>query len=266
MEWEHRVGLDLWHHLSLRITQWCSSDKETTERVGFQSRARTLRWRLACWQQTQSFGRSLLSPALKSPLTWPPMKLRSRIAGSGRSLKRREISGLGEHPFLYLFYAFRVCWLYQVWGLRVEGFHPKNANPGKHFREHQGTWPYGHVSVLPPLARRAACASCAEITWIGELKREAFWYWMFSATKLSREAQPSRFCHHILSGLLSSSFVFCSMGLPEGVWKRQCWCRFAKTGLWGGLVNAALEGYIFRGRAPWTLRHRYTQSCTFQPF
>ncbi len=30
---------------------------------------------------------------------------------------------------------------------------------------------------------------------------------------------------------------------------------FAKGGLWGGLVHAALDTYILRGRAPWTLRH-----------
>jgi electron-transferring-flavoprotein dehydrogenase len=30
---------------------------------------------------------------------------------------------------------------------------------------------------------------------------------------------------------------------------------FAKFGLWGGLVNAALDTYLFRGRAPWTMTH-----------
>lgn len=29
---------------------------------------------------------------------------------------------------------------------------------------------------------------------------------------------------------------------------------FAKFGLWGGLVNAAVDTYLFKGRAPWTLR------------
>jgi electron-transferring-flavoprotein dehydrogenase len=28
-----------------------------------------------------------------------------------------------------------------------------------------------------------------------------------------------------------------------------------RAGLWGGLVNAALDTYLFRGKAPWTLRH-----------
>ncbi len=32
---------------------------------------------------------------------------------------------------------------------------------------------------------------------------------------------------------------------------------FAKWGLLGGLINAALDTYVFRGRAPWTLRHSH---------
>ncbi len=32
---------------------------------------------------------------------------------------------------------------------------------------------------------------------------------------------------------------------------------FAKFGLYGGLINAALETYALRGKAPWTLRHRH---------
>ncbi len=30
---------------------------------------------------------------------------------------------------------------------------------------------------------------------------------------------------------------------------------FAKWGMWGGLVNAALDTYLFRGKAPWTMTH-----------
>ena len=30
---------------------------------------------------------------------------------------------------------------------------------------------------------------------------------------------------------------------------------FAKFGLYGGLVNAALDTYVFRGKAPWTLHN-----------
>ena len=30
---------------------------------------------------------------------------------------------------------------------------------------------------------------------------------------------------------------------------------FAKFGMWGGLLNAALDSYVFRGKAPWTLHH-----------
>jgi electron-transferring-flavoprotein dehydrogenase len=37
---------------------------------------------------------------------------------------------------------------------------------------------------------------------------------------------------------------------------------FAKWGLWGGLLNAAVDTYIFRGRAPWTLRHPHPDNET----
>ena len=30
---------------------------------------------------------------------------------------------------------------------------------------------------------------------------------------------------------------------------------FAKLGFWGGMANAALDTYVFRGRAPWTMTH-----------
>ena len=30
---------------------------------------------------------------------------------------------------------------------------------------------------------------------------------------------------------------------------------FAKWGLWGGLINAAVDTYLFRGKAPWTMTH-----------
>jgi electron-transferring-flavoprotein dehydrogenase len=30
---------------------------------------------------------------------------------------------------------------------------------------------------------------------------------------------------------------------------------FAKWGMWGGLVNAAVDTYLFRGKAPWTMTH-----------
>ncbi|MGE0415556.1 MAG: electron transfer flavoprotein-ubiquinone oxidoreductase [Acetobacteraceae bacterium] len=32
---------------------------------------------------------------------------------------------------------------------------------------------------------------------------------------------------------------------------------FAKFGLWGGLLYAGLDTYLFRGKAPWTLRHQH---------
>jgi electron-transferring-flavoprotein dehydrogenase len=37
---------------------------------------------------------------------------------------------------------------------------------------------------------------------------------------------------------------------------------FAKFGLWGGLINAAIDTYIFRGRAPWTLRQTHPDNTT----
>jgi len=32
---------------------------------------------------------------------------------------------------------------------------------------------------------------------------------------------------------------------------------FAKWGMWGGLLNAAVDTYVFRGKAPWTLHHTH---------
>ncbi len=40
---------------------------------------------------------------------------------------------------------------------------------------------------------------------------------------------------------------------------------FAKFGLWGGLANAALDTYLFRGKAPWTLRTRHADNQTLLP-
>jgi len=37
---------------------------------------------------------------------------------------------------------------------------------------------------------------------------------------------------------------------------------FAKFGLYGGLVNAALDTYVLRGRAPWTLSHPHADNET----
>ncbi len=39
---------------------------------------------------------------------------------------------------------------------------------------------------------------------------------------------------------------------------------FAKFGLWGGLINAAVDTYIFRGRAPWTLHQGHADNTTLQ--
>ncbi|MGH7068995.1 MAG: 4Fe-4S dicluster domain-containing protein [Acetobacteraceae bacterium] len=40
---------------------------------------------------------------------------------------------------------------------------------------------------------------------------------------------------------------------------------FARFGLWGGLTNAALETYLFTGRAPWTLHHRNPDYASLAP-
>jgi electron-transferring-flavoprotein dehydrogenase len=40
---------------------------------------------------------------------------------------------------------------------------------------------------------------------------------------------------------------------------------FAKWGLWGGLANAALDTYVFRGRAPWTLHHGEPDNAVLRP-
>ncbi len=40
---------------------------------------------------------------------------------------------------------------------------------------------------------------------------------------------------------------------------------FAKFGLWGGLAYSALDTYVFRGRAPWTLHHRHPDNTTLIP-
>jgi electron-transferring-flavoprotein dehydrogenase len=39
---------------------------------------------------------------------------------------------------------------------------------------------------------------------------------------------------------------------------------FAKFGLLGGLVNAAVDTYVFRGKAPWTLHHPHADNETLQ--
>ena len=40
---------------------------------------------------------------------------------------------------------------------------------------------------------------------------------------------------------------------------------FARFGLWGGLVNAAVDTYVFRGRAPWTLAHPHADHEGLKP-
>ena len=40
---------------------------------------------------------------------------------------------------------------------------------------------------------------------------------------------------------------------------------FAKWGLYGGLISAALDAFVFRGKAPWTLRHPHPDHETLKP-
>jgi electron-transferring-flavoprotein dehydrogenase len=40
---------------------------------------------------------------------------------------------------------------------------------------------------------------------------------------------------------------------------------FAKLGFWGGMVNAALDTYVLRGRAPWTLTWRHGDNEALKP-
>ncbi|OYW09166.1 MAG: electron transfer flavoprotein-ubiquinone oxidoreductase, partial [Acidiphilium sp. 37-67-22] len=39
---------------------------------------------------------------------------------------------------------------------------------------------------------------------------------------------------------------------------------FAKFGMWGGLINAAFETYVTRGKSPWTLRN-HADNTTLKP-
>lgn len=62
---------------------------------------------------------------------------------------------------------------------------------------------------------------------------------------------------------------------PEGI--RQSWLweelhavrnvrpAFSRFGLWGGLAYSALDTYLFRGRAPWTMHHRHPDNETLVP-
>ncbi|KAK9812286.1 hypothetical protein WJX73_010009 [Symbiochloris irregularis] len=54
------------------------------------------------------------------------------------------------------------------------------------------------------------------------------------------------------------------------VWQELQRCRnirpgFAKAGLWGGLANAAVDTYLLRGQAPWTLHTRHKDNEATQP-
>ena len=54
--------------------------------------------------------------------------------------------------------------------------------------------------------------------------------------------------------------------LWEELWRvRNVRPGFARFGFWGGLANAALDTYLFGGRAPWTLHHREPDHATLRP-
>ncbi|HET8995141.1 MAG TPA: electron transfer flavoprotein-ubiquinone oxidoreductase [Acetobacteraceae bacterium] len=40
---------------------------------------------------------------------------------------------------------------------------------------------------------------------------------------------------------------------------------FAKFGMWGGLAYSALDTYVFRGKAPWTMHHPHADNDTLVP-
>jgi electron-transferring-flavoprotein dehydrogenase len=58
---------------------------------------------------------------------------------------------------------------------------------------------------------------------------------------------------------LRASWVWSEL---EGV--RNIRPAFAKFGLWGGLVYSALDTYLLRGKAPWTLHHTHRDNETLQ--
>jgi electron-transferring-flavoprotein dehydrogenase len=86
------------------------------------------------------------------------------------------------------------------------------------------------------------------------------------------------------SGMLAAEAVAASLNEPgdaplagyeerlheSWVWQELALARnlrpaFARAGLWGGLAYAALDTYVLRGRAPWTLSHRHPDWETLVP-
>ncbi len=68
------------------------------------------------------------------------------------------------------------------------------------------------------------------------------------ATALAQDQRPAVL--EAYPEALKNSWVWSEL---QGV--RNIRPAFAKFGLWGGLVNAALDTYVFRGKAPWTMTH-----------
>jgi electron-transferring-flavoprotein dehydrogenase len=52
---------------------------------------------------------------------------------------------------------------------------------------------------------------------------------------------------------------------PELTAVRNVRPAFARFGMWGGLAYAALDTYVLRGRAPWTLHHRHADNESLEP-
>jgi electron-transferring-flavoprotein dehydrogenase len=68
------------------------------------------------------------------------------------------------------------------------------------------------------------------------------------AQALAGEARPAVLDSY--PAALKESWVWSEL---EGV--RNIRPAFAKFGFWGGLLNAAVDTYLFRGKAPWTMTH-----------
>ena len=68
------------------------------------------------------------------------------------------------------------------------------------------------------------------------------------AAALAGEARPAVLDSY--PAALEASWVYAELKAVRNIRP-----AFAKWGMWGGLVNAALDTYLFRGKAPWTMTH-----------
>jgi electron-transferring-flavoprotein dehydrogenase len=82
------------------------------------------------------------------------------------------------------------------------------------------------------------------------------------------------------SGMVAAETIFARLGGDEGAAVRDALQRSwiwdelyrvrnirpsFRAGLWGGLLYSALDTYVLRGRAPWTLHHRHPDHTTLIP-